>query len=279
MSVLGFIDGPDISVEVVRGSCLQACSEAYGTTNASSCAFGCTSQLPTVEENRKQIAQIPLTDDYEGGEMGGPLDMPLRVGEYTQRMLGCMFDRLHYQLTFGWMVVTSTKTLANGGQVVVVRGIPVAFMRQTADESQEFKTSNYLETNLAVVDRSATPDNIKNSQLASADLYDFNDEGGVATMQGSSDWLSCLSVKTGLSKMSVVFILFTLLLVLMWFVVGVVFPSQQQATASVPQKLSIYGDLEYLTMVDDMKPPPYSGGSARQPTGFAPPLPVKMQEI
>jgi len=49
-----------------------------------------------------------------------------------------------------------------------------------------------------------------------------------------SDWLSCLAYKTGLSRMSVVFLLFTLLVVLMWFIVCVVFPTPVQSD-NVPQ--------------------------------------------
>jgi len=105
--------------------------------------------------------------------------------------------------------------------------------------------------------------------------------GGVETVsyqQVGSDWLSCLSIKTGLSKMSLLLVFFTMFILLVWFFVGFLFPSNHSRTEpSMKEKLSIYGDLEYLMPLDTKMPMGFSG--SQKLASFAQPLPVKMQEI
>jgi hypothetical protein len=272
MSILEFINGDEMTLEEVRDACLKACSDAYGMTNASSCAFGCQSQLPAIQDKRKQMAQftMDMTD-------ADPFGLSARFFDYSQRMMSCMLDQLNHQVTYGWMVITSSSSLPNGGQVVVIRGTPIRILHR-ADAIQEYKTSNYVETNLAVVDGGATPD-VKSSQLVRMDnMMQGAEVEAVGYQQVGSDWLSCLSIKSGLSKMSLLLLFFTMLILLMWFFVGFLFPSSHSHTElSVKEKLSIYGDLEYLMPIDTKVPLTFNG--SQKLASFAQPLPVKMQEI
>jgi len=272
MSILEFINGEEMSIVEVRDACLKACGDAYGMTNASSCAFGCQSQMPALEDKRKQMAQYTM--DLNEPD---PFDLSARFFDYSQRMMNCMMDHLNHQMTYGWMVITSSSSLPNGGQVVIIRGTPVRILyRQEA--LPEYKTSNYVETNLAVVDGGATPD-LKSSQLVRMDSVMLSrDTESISYQQVGSDWLSCLSVKTGLSKMSLLLVFFTMLILLMWFIVGFLFPSSHsRSEAAMKEKLSIYGDLEYLMPIDTKVPLAYHG--SQKIASFAQPLPVKMQEI
>src|SRR5271165_6920152 len=88
----------------------------------------------------------------------------------------------------------------------------------------EYKTSSFLEANLLADDHGATPD-VKRSQLLPMVDSDDIDDSGPQFPGHSSDWLSCLSAKTGLSKLAIVVVMFSTLIVLMWFISGVLFPS------------------------------------------------------
>jgi hypothetical protein len=287
MSVVDFFND-ELSLKDTSIACLQACAEAYGTVNASACALGCQSQLPSVEDSRKRLAMMADASRLNGDLFA--LSSPFN--DYYGRMMDCMMQHVQHQMTIGWMVFSSSSSSSSdgGGRVVVIRGAPVLVFRQAPDNAAEYKTSNYLETNLLADDRGATPD-VKRSQMMpmleqdvdamSADVIGAGHE--FTTRGHNTDWLSCLSAKTGLSKLSVVFIIFSTFVVLMWFIAGVFFPTPSGKKDSIPlnQKLSIYGDHDYLTTIDEKKYLPGSYGDAT-PAKFviyAPTFPLKMQEI
>jgi hypothetical protein len=247
MSVLDFIQGPRVLLGDVGKLCFQACSEAYGMTNSTPCAFGCQSQLPSIEMRRNQIAKMSLDEDDGRGWMS--------LSDYSSRMMTCLMDQMTHRARYGWIMISSSSS--DGNSVVVVQGSPV-YVGVRAEYNPETKTSDYLETNLARVDGGATPD-VKRSQIMSMEFVAsrVNSQEGVAKSADRQayeayDWFSCLSAKTGLSKMSILFLCLTLLIVFVWFFVGICFPARQRDISSEQQfqKLSIYGDMDYLTPID-----------------------------
>jgi len=274
MSIIDFIQGPAVMLGDVGKLCFEACSEAYGTTNSTPCAFGCQSQLPSTEVRRNQVAKMNLDDD-EGW---------MSFGEYSSRMMNCLLDRMSHQVSYGWIMISSSSSFTDGDRVIVVQGAPVFIgIGVPAELNPETKTSHYVETNLAVVDSGATQ-NVKHSQIMSMDFFSSHvSKEGVAKITdrrayATYDWLSCLSAKTGLSKVSILFLFFSLLLVLVWFVVGVCFPTRQRDNTSEYQKMSIYGDMEYLTPVDS-KSMLYSPNQKFAAYSTAPLIKMPLQEI
>ena len=73
----------------------------------------------------------------------------------------------------------------------------------------EYKTMNYLESNLISKDNSATP-NLKSSQIRSMDEANF------AAEDTNQDWLSCISTRTGLPRIFLSFTLFLSAVVMIW---------------------------------------------------------------
>lgn len=77
----------------------------------------------------------------------------------------------------------------------------------------EYNTANYFETNLDSVDGSATPV-LKNSQILgfgdSMEMSQSQDE------RNSSDWLSCVSKKTGMPRLILSLILLSCAVMMIW---------------------------------------------------------------
>ena len=77
----------------------------------------------------------------------------------------------------------------------------------------EYNTANYFETNLDSVDGSATPV-LKNSQI-----FGFGDSKEMSLSQderNSSDWLSCVSKKTGMPRLILSLILLSCAVMMIW---------------------------------------------------------------
>jgi len=267
VSVLDVLEGGETSLEGIRESCLKACSEAYGTVNGSSCAFGCQSQLPAIEAKRKQLTAVSLEFDETS-----LFDGMSRFSDYAERMLGCMRDQFAHPMTYGWMMISASMS-DGSGRVVIIRGTPVRVFQ--VDESfQDPQSSSSEETNLASVDTVSAWE-VRRSQMKPVDPLFRDGRELVSEGYVTSDWLSCMSARTGLSKMSIVFVVFTMLIVLIWFIVGIFFPSSDSKVEDRGhQKLSIYGDMEYLTLYNEK-----SGGLQTKFEAVALPLPLKMQEI
>ncbi len=78
----------------------------------------------------------------------------------------------------------------------------------------DYKTSNYIETNLASVDNSATP-NLKHSQVHAIDS-DTGDMNFAINEEQPADWLGCIAKKTGLPRMLLSFTIFISAIVMIW---------------------------------------------------------------
>lgn len=101
----------------------------------------------------------------------------------------------------------------------------------------EYKTSNYIETNLAFLDNSATP-NLKNSQVNALDRQ--GRDLGLAVEepvdeQQSPDWLSCVSRKTGLPRLILSLTIFLAAIVMIWLCVTAIATAPEQR---VPKQVS-----------------------------------------
>ena len=79
----------------------------------------------------------------------------------------------------------------------------------------DYKTSNYLETNLASVDNSATP-NIKHSQLRPLMERSLEPSQFTTREDLNSDWLGCIAKKTGLPRLLLSFTIFMSAVVMIW---------------------------------------------------------------
>lgn len=79
----------------------------------------------------------------------------------------------------------------------------------------DYKTSNYLETNIAALDNSATP-NLKHSQMRPLDAQDL-EETNLGTLDNVElDWLGCIARKTGMPRMLLTSVIFLSAMVMIW---------------------------------------------------------------
>lgn len=93
----------------------------------------------------------------------------------------------------------------------IIRGVFECFISVFCTTSADQKTSSYFETNLASVDRAATP-NLKEIQLAeNAVLVDRSDDDNQQMIGDSQvDWMFCIE-RTGTSKKLILLIIVVLL--------------------------------------------------------------------
>ena len=84
----------------------------------------------------------------------------------------------------------------------------------------EYKTSNYIETNLEAVDNSATP-NLKASQMHAMERDALGYPQGVqqAIVDEQADWLSCISRKTGMPRLFLSLVILMSAMVMIWLCV------------------------------------------------------------
>lgn len=92
----------------------------------------------------------------------------------------------------------------------------------------DYNTAHYLETNLEEVDRSATPV-IKRSQIMPEEGTQYSANGD----NNSNDWLSCVSKKTGLSRVFLSMLLFMSAMMMIWLcLTAMVTAPEQRVLAS-----------------------------------------------
>ena len=93
-----------------------------------------------------------------------------------------------------------------------------------------------METNLLAVDNSATPD-IKNSQVGANMIdaeYLFDDE----RRRPDVDLLTCLSLKTGMSKTTILFLFGVVIFATVWYCVASVVSSNKPKNITLPTEVS-----------------------------------------
>lgn len=267
MTIIDFMED-QATFDELLSDCRKTCQDAYGSdVNASSCAFGCQGQMPAIDSRRKQMKAFY---DEEAPFLS-PL-IPVHV--YFGRMMDCMMDHVRHEMTMAMMLLSAS---GQQGQVIVIHAKPAA-----GDFDPEYKTSNYFETNLVLADGGATPD-VKRSQMmaASSSLSEEKETDLVVTdrkRSTESDWLTCFAAKIGLSRMSLLFVLLMFFIVILWLCISSMTTSTK--LSDIPtQKLSIYGDTDYLLPFDEKLH--FSYVKPQEPSVMAPELPVKItiQEI
>ena len=98
--------------------------------------------------------------------------------------------------------------------------------------SADYKTSNYLETNIAALDNSATP-NLKHSQMRPLER-EVAEEWGLGRRGDNVqfDWLGCIARKTGMPRMLLTSVIFLSAMVMIWlcFTTAATAPDQRVTT-------------------------------------------------
>uniref|UniRef100_X2AH07 Uncharacterized protein n=1 Tax=Capitella teleta TaxID=283909 RepID=X2AH07_CAPTE len=202
-------------------ACSSACTDAYGippSEQNNPCSQGCTYQHDTAMKRKIQM------DQYYSQQMNQlSAYAPLL---YVHSIYSNMVDKLQNHVAVSWSFYAES----DSGSLVVIKSEPHIFI----DGMEEQK--NY-ETNLAALENSA---NLKHSQL---------ERGLDGSQEEQTDWLSCISRKTGVSRMCISVLILMSALVMVWLCLTVVVTAPDHRVK--PQKLSIYGDLEYLKDLDD----------------------------
>ncbi len=103
----------------------------------------------------------------------------------------------------------------------------------------DYKTSNYVESSLDSVDNSATP-NLKHSQLHAMERdLSTSYDGRTSQTEGASDWLSCISRKTGLSRFLLALTLLVSAMTMIWLCVSTTVTAPDHKVQTPPQVRAI----------------------------------------
>ncbi|XP_013404996.1 transmembrane protein 59 [Lingula anatina] len=232
-SIIDFVH-EDSDLNATREACAAACTEAYEVKEeAQSCEVGCGGQMETTKVTRKQAEDSPAVIHSV---------FPLL---YVHGLYSNMRDKVWH----GWTVRWSYYMQGNQGSMVILRSEPQIYTEfGRGPEGQEYKTVNYLETNLEPVDNSATP-NLKSSQMRSIDLSKDGFLDGNFDDEGSSDWLGCISKKTGLPRLFLTLTVLLSVMVMIWLCLTSAATAPEQRIKM--QKLSIPGDFDYVKEVSE----------------------------
>jgi hypothetical protein len=230
------------SLNDTREACAVSCKEAYQQDDdAVACVVGCDGQYPYAEKRQQELQQFMLQDS--------PLDVVYPF-LYVHNLYSNMIDKLSHHVSISWSYYMGS----NNGQLIVMRSEPQYMLDDVSISSQDadYKTSNYIETNLAAVDNSATP-NLRHSQMPHAverDMAPLDLASESERQEAPTDWLGCVAMKTGIPRLLLSFTIFISAMVMIWlcFTTAATAPEHRIST---PQKLSIYGDLDYLSKLDE----------------------------
>ncbi|GAB1599924.1 transmembrane protein 59-like [Argonauta hians] len=226
--------------------CFNVCHEAYTNTTAdeSACKLGCSSALPLAEQREKEKVE-------ESEEPRVHLLYPLM---YVHGLYSNMIHRVYRQMSVSW----SFYMQRDNGNVIVMRSKPKVYVeyRGIGSDGDEYHTSNYLETNIESGNNVATPQ-LKNSQLLaiSSQNDDEDDEIGILRDANgqNADWLSCLSFKFGLPRILLTALVLFCAVVMIWLCLTAAVTAPEHRVHTLPPKLSIYGDLDYLIDFEQKK--------------------------
>ncbi|KAK3090133.1 hypothetical protein FSP39_009416 [Pinctada imbricata] len=231
-SIMEFVYCNHNSLNLTQQGCKASCEEAYSnkTDELDSCKFGCNSQIPHVIQQQKEDEQY---------EQNIHMLYPLM---YIHNVYSNMIDKMYQGMSVRW----SFYMQADNGKVVVMKTQPQLYAEiDNMEFEDDLNTANYLETNLEPFDRSATPD-VQNSQLSG--FHDDSEELSLdaTDRRTSSDWLSCVSRKTGIPRELLSLLLLASAVMMIWLCLSALATSPDHWVKAEPQKLSINGDLEYL---------------------------------
>ncbi|XP_064625574.1 transmembrane protein 59-like [Lineus longissimus] len=256
-SIIEFVEGAG-DVNSTKDACLNSCQEAYPKADdQQACNSGCISQVPFAVKKHKMM---------EDATQNIHLLFPMM---YMQSMCNRFMDNVaaHVSYTSAYFMQ------ADNGQIVIVRSQPKVYTEIITGGNNEYRTKNYLETNLMGVDNSATP-NLKSAQIRPNDAREIN--YATSEDQGqNSDWLDCVSRKTGLPRLLLSMTIFLSAFFMIWLCFTTAATAPDHRVQS--QKLSIYGDLDYLKEIKDKAL--LAGFHPQDKTGIteqAPALPIKI---
>ncbi|XP_076076166.1 transmembrane protein 59-like [Mytilus galloprovincialis] len=230
-TIMEFIYNHD-NLNMTMKGCTSSCEEAYNTTDEeTTCIFGCKNQVP-------QLKKFNFDED--------PMDMMnihfINPFMYVHNMYSNMVDKVWNGLSVRW----SFYMRSGDGSVIVVKSEPQFTPEfDSIETDDDYNTAHYLETNLEEVDRSATPV-IKRSQIMPREdgtqyAYNVNGEN-----TATNDWLSCVSKKTGLSRVFLSMLLFMSAMMMIWLCLTAMVTAPDQRVHANNQRLSINGDLEHI---------------------------------
>lgn len=101
----------------------------------------------------------------------------------------------------------------------------------------EYRTSNYLETNIESGNNVATPQ-LRNSQLHPGNSQGSDDDINLSLhdLDGqSADWLACISQKIGMPKMLLTALVLLCAVVMIWLCLTAAVTAPEHRVSSAPQ--------------------------------------------
>ncbi|CAI9725731.1 Hypothetical predicted protein [Octopus vulgaris] len=226
--------------------CFNVCHEAYAniTAEKSACRHGCSSALPLAEQREKE--------KDEESEPRIHLLYPLM---YVHGLYSNMIHRVYRQMSISW----SFYMQGDNGNLIVMRSKPKVYVEYRGFDSDgdEYRTSNYLETNIESGNNVATPQ-LKNSQLHAVNNQNGDDDEelniSLHDVNGqNADWLACLSLKFGLPRILLTALVLFCAVVMIWLCLTAAVTAPEHRIPASPPKLSIYGDLDYLVDFEQKK--------------------------
>lgn len=241
--------------------CINACHEAYtnNTAQNTACSYGCSSALPVAAKRE---------EENENSEPSIHLLYPFL---YVHGLYSNMIDKVYKQISVSW----SFYMQGDNGNLVVMRSKPKVYVDYRTYNGDEYRTSNYLETNIESGNNVATPQ-LRNSQLHPGNSQGSDDDINLSLhdLDGqSADWLACISQKIGMPKMLLTALVLLCAVVMIWLCLTAAVTAPEHRVSSAPQKLSIYGDLDYLIDFEQKGVKKF----LPQDTFVAAPLPVKIK--
>jgi hypothetical protein len=265
--VIDLLEGADVNT--TRNSCVFSCDSAYlDEKQKEACILGCNNKnpfLPRMPDIDVDFFQ-PTNVDMDTMDMSFMSPML-----YVHDLYSNMINKFGSSFSSSWTFYMQM----NNGKMVIVKSVPVML---DFDE-QAVKTADYYETNLQPQDNSATPD-IMYSQLSKNSWDTFGDSIYDVNMQekpqpASSSWFACFSQRSTASRFLLMVAVFLSILGFMWLGVTALVASGNNRKFTIkPEKLSIYGDLEYLSQLDQKQL--LSATNPQQFVVEAPPLPLKL---
>ncbi|XP_074643368.1 transmembrane protein 59-like [Tubulanus polymorphus] len=221
-SIIDFAQDEGKTINDTKRDCIDACKESFAAKeDRDACNTGCNNQAPFTLKRQKMAEQSEATVH---------LLYPLM---YVQQVYTSFMSDITRHVSISW----SYYLQADDGRVLVMSSQPKIFTEiRNSPKLDVFKTTNYMESSIESNDNSATP-LFKNSQIDPDINFSIMDDQ-------SKDWLDCISKKTGVPRL---FLMFTILMsacVMIWlsFTISATAPDQKVMS----QKLSIYGDLDYM---------------------------------
>jgi len=245
-TIIGFISGDD-NLNNTQNSCQFSCQQAHeDRQEEQACNLGCSSQVDIVADRRKAFLQ------HES--LQPPSNDLLSPFLYVHNLYSNMIQKLSHQATVSWSFYMQN----SNGQLVVVKSEPQIvrasdgldkLLGDVEDDliQDDYKTSNYVETNIASLDNSITP-NVKHSQVHAQDMDNLN-YMSKSKDDIPQDWLGCISKKTGIPRLLLSMTIFLSAMVMIWLCLTTAATAPEQKITR--QKLSIYGDLDYLKQLND----------------------------